>query len=170
MNIRLLFGFSIAGHSQTLFPGNKMYNASKHALKVLTEGLRHELAIAGDGHIKASVSLCRNHFIIYNGCASGRKSWGILGWFPFERDITTYAKNPARLCQTEIKSNQNVISLNVTEICWCCKRELYRQRYLLYLKMINMPQKNVYINSLIIISSKWSTKYFYKNNVSHEFI
>jgi len=34
-----------------------MYNASKQALRVLTEGLRHELAVAGDGHIKASVSL-----------------------------------------------------------------------------------------------------------------
>jgi len=34
-----------------------MYNASKQALRVLTEGLRHELAVAGDGHIKATVSL-----------------------------------------------------------------------------------------------------------------
>jgi NAD(P)-dependent dehydrogenase (short-subunit alcohol dehydrogenase family) len=33
-----------------------MYNASKQALRVLTEGLRHELAAAGDDHIKASVS------------------------------------------------------------------------------------------------------------------
>lgn len=52
----LIVGYSITGHSYALYPGNKMYNASKHALKVLTEGLRHELAMAGDGHIKASVS------------------------------------------------------------------------------------------------------------------
>ncbi|KAE9536535.1 hypothetical protein AGLY_007324 [Aphis glycines] len=48
---------SITGHSYSINPGNKMYNASKQALRVLTEGLRHELAVAGDGHIKASVSL-----------------------------------------------------------------------------------------------------------------
>lgn len=45
---------SITGHSYSINPGNKMYNASKQALRVLTEGLRHELAVAGDGHIKAS--------------------------------------------------------------------------------------------------------------------
>jgi len=41
-----------------------MYNASKQALRVLTEGLRHELAVAGDGHIKASVSLF-THTVIH---------------------------------------------------------------------------------------------------------
>uniref|UniRef100_A0A2H8TUJ6 Dehydrogenase/reductase SDR family member 11 n=1 Tax=Melanaphis sacchari TaxID=742174 RepID=A0A2H8TUJ6_9HEMI len=45
---------SITGHSYSINPGNKIYNASKQALRVLTEGLRHELAAAGDGHIKAS--------------------------------------------------------------------------------------------------------------------
>jgi len=45
---------SITGHSYSVNPGNKMYNASKQALRVLTEGLRHELAVAGDGHIKAT--------------------------------------------------------------------------------------------------------------------
>jgi len=45
---------SITGHSYSVNPGNKMYNASKQALRVLTEGLRHELAVAGDSHIKAS--------------------------------------------------------------------------------------------------------------------
>lgn len=66
-----LFGFlhdnfSITGHSYSVNPGNKMYNASKQALRVLTEGLRHELAAAGDGHIKASVScLARIIEILY---------------------------------------------------------------------------------------------------------
>uniref|UniRef100_A0A2S2Q317 Dehydrogenase/reductase SDR family member 11 n=1 Tax=Sipha flava TaxID=143950 RepID=A0A2S2Q317_9HEMI len=45
---------SITGHSYSVNPGNKMYNASKQALRVLTEGLRHEIAAAGDGHIKVS--------------------------------------------------------------------------------------------------------------------
>ncbi|VVC31662.1 Short-chain dehydrogenase/reductase SDR,NAD(P)-binding domain [Cinara cedri] len=45
---------SITGHSYSVNPGNKMYNASKQALRVLTEGLRHELAAAGDFHIKAT--------------------------------------------------------------------------------------------------------------------
>lgn len=48
--------FSITGHCYSINPGNKVYNASKQALRVLTEGLRHELAAAGDRHIKASVS------------------------------------------------------------------------------------------------------------------
>ncbi|XP_050436138.1 farnesol dehydrogenase-like [Adelges cooleyi] len=45
---------SITGHSYSVNPGNKVYNASKQALRVLTEGLRHELSVAGDRHIKAT--------------------------------------------------------------------------------------------------------------------
>lgn len=56
LNFPLCRFHSIAGHFYSPLPGNKMYNASKYALKVLTEGLRHELALAGDGHIKATVS------------------------------------------------------------------------------------------------------------------
>lgn len=59
-------GFSLTGHSFSVNPGNKMYNASKQALRVLTEGLRHELAAAGDGHIKASVSLTYNCTVMIN--------------------------------------------------------------------------------------------------------
>jgi len=57
---------SITGHSFSINPGNKVYNASKQALRVLTEGLRHELAAAGDGHIKASVSILNQHYECIN--------------------------------------------------------------------------------------------------------
>jgi short-subunit dehydrogenase len=63
----ILFNFSITGHSYSVNPGNKMYNASKQALRVLTEGLRHEIAAAGDGHIKVSVSISSKRCNVIHG-------------------------------------------------------------------------------------------------------
>lgn len=53
----LLLYFSIVGHRVlTDFPGFYVYTASKHAVKVITEGVRQELLKAGS-HTRVTVSL-----------------------------------------------------------------------------------------------------------------
>lgn len=47
---------SICGHSITPYYAHKMYNATKTAITVLCEGLRHELSLV-DSKIKVSVSI-----------------------------------------------------------------------------------------------------------------
>lgn len=49
------FFFSICGHSLTPYFAHKMYNATKKAITVLCEGLRHELNFV-NSKTKVSVS------------------------------------------------------------------------------------------------------------------
>lgn len=51
-----MFLYSICGHSITPYYAHKMYNATKKAITVLCEGLRHELIFV-NSKIKVSVSL-----------------------------------------------------------------------------------------------------------------
>lgn len=57
--------FSIAGHALTPYFAFKMYNASKSAVTVLCEGLRHELQLV-NSKIKVSVSQINNNYLVYN--------------------------------------------------------------------------------------------------------
>jgi len=46
--------FSVSGHAKTPYFALKMYNASKYAVTILCDGLRHELQLIGS-KIKVSV-------------------------------------------------------------------------------------------------------------------
>lgn len=50
-----IYSYSISGHSITPYYAHKMYNATKTAITVLCEGLRHELSLI-NSKIKVSVS------------------------------------------------------------------------------------------------------------------
>jgi len=50
--------YSTAGHNITPYFSMKMYNASKHVVRVLCEGLRHEIQLVGS---KIKVSVCKNY-------------------------------------------------------------------------------------------------------------
>lgn len=51
----------MAGHNITPYFGFKLYNATKTAVTVLCEGLRHELQLVGS-KIKVSVNVSYTHF------------------------------------------------------------------------------------------------------------
>lgn len=52
----------MAGHGLSSYFGFKMYNASKYAVTVLCDGLRHELQLTGS---KIKVTVKYLHNIIY---------------------------------------------------------------------------------------------------------